>query len=81
MILFWVVCTILIVIALAFVLPTALQRASDNQNSDIERREANVAIYRDQLEELRSDLKNGIVSQEQFDADHLSRPGEENPET
>ena len=69
MILFWVICTILIVIALAFVLPTALQRTAENQNSDIERKEANIAIYRDQLAELKSDLNNGIVSEEQFDAD------------
>ena len=34
-----------------------------------ERRQANIAVYRDQLSELESDLKNGIVSQEQYAQD------------
>ena len=70
MILFWVICAAFILIALAFVLPPALQRSteSDRKNED-ERRQANIAVYRDQLSELDSDLKNGIVSQEQYAQD------------
>jgi cytochrome c-type biogenesis protein CcmH len=70
MILFWIVCAGLIAIALAFILPTLLEkntRAKDS--SDQERKEANIAIYRDQLSELKADLQNGIVSQEQFNQD------------
>ena len=70
MILFWLICAGLIVIALAFVLPTLLQ-ADDKQKetSDLERKEANVAVYRDQLQELKADLQNGIIGKEQFDQD------------
>jgi cytochrome c-type biogenesis protein CcmH len=69
-ILFWVICAAFILIALVFVLPPALQRSvqSDRKVED-ERRQANIAVYRDQLSELESDLKNGIVSQEQYAQD------------
>ena len=70
MILFWVLCAGLIVIALAFVLPPLLeQSAKEKEISDIDRKEANIAVYRDQLEELKGDLNNGIISPQQFDQD------------
>ena len=76
MILFWAICAAFILIALVFVLPPALQRSteSDRKTKD-ERRQANIAVYRDQLSELESDLKNGIVSQEQYaqDRDEIER--------
>ena len=70
MILFWVICALLIVIALAFVLPPLLQR-SDNAEVviDEERKQANIAIYRDQLSELEADLRNGIVAEDQYAQD------------
>jgi len=68
MILFWVICALLIVIALAFVLPPALQRSED-VTSDDERKQANVAVYRDQLSELEADLHNGIVAEDQYAQD------------
>ena len=76
MILFWLVCALLIVIAFAFVLPTALQRNDKSQRAVAdERKLANIAIYRDQLSELEADLKNGIVSEEQYahDRDEIER--------
>jgi len=75
-ILFWVICTILVVIALAFILPPLLQRSGTTQPaSDKERREANIEIYRDQLTELETDLHNGIVSKDQYqqDRDEIER--------
>lgn len=70
MILFWLVCALFIVIAFAFVLPTALQRNDKSQRQiDDEQRLANIAIYRDQLSELESDLENGVVSKEQYAQD------------
>jgi len=72
MILFWLICAGLAAIALAFVLPTLLQRPADaNENKT----EANVEIYRDQLRELEADLANGIVSPEQYrqDRDEIER--------
>ena len=76
MILFWVICAALIMIALAFVLPTAMQRTDEsNVALEDERKEANIAVYRDQLSELETDLRNGIVSEEQYaqDRDEIER--------
>jgi cytochrome c-type biogenesis protein CcmH len=70
MILFWLICAVFIVIAFAFVLPTALQRNDKSQRAVAdERKLANIAVYRDQLSELEADLQNGIVSQEQYAQD------------
>jgi cytochrome c-type biogenesis protein CcmH len=67
MILFWLICAGLIAIALAFILPTLLERdsaANENNNA-----EANLEVYRDQLSELDADVANGLVSQEQYQQD------------
>ena len=73
MILFWLICAGLVAIALAFVLPTLLQRAAGADESNNE--EANIEVYRDQLSELDADLANGIVSPEQYrqDRDQIER--------
>ena len=75
MILFWVICAAMLVVALLFVLPPALRSETTQAEHDDARREANIAIYRDQLTELESDLRNGIVSQEQYlqDRDDIER--------
>lgn len=76
MILFWVVCALLIVIALAFVLPPVLQHSEESDlKTEDERKQANIAVYRDQLTELKADLRNGIVSEEQYaqDRDEIER--------
>ena len=73
MMLFWLICAVMVAIALAFILPTLLQRAAaDNEHS---KKEANIEIYRDQLRELDADLANGIVSAEQHarDRDEIER--------
>jgi cytochrome c-type biogenesis protein CcmH len=69
-ILFWLICAALVLIALAFILPTALQRSDEAQlESEDERKKANIAVYRDQLSELQADVRNGIVSEEQYAQD------------
>lgn len=70
---FIVVCIIFVAIALAFVLPPLLQRSAESEESGV--KEANVAVYRDQLRELEADLQNGIISQEQYgqDRDEIER--------
>lgn len=76
MILFWVICALMIVIALAFVLPATLQRSDEAEIvSDEERKQANIAVYRDQLSELDADLQNGIVAEDQYaqDRDEIER--------
>lgn len=76
MIVFWLICAALILIALAFILPPALQRSEEsNRKGDDERKLANIAVYQDQLAELKNDLQNGIVSEEQYgqDRDEIER--------
>lgn len=74
MILFWLICAALVAIALAFILPTLLQRGFQD-TAEAERKEANVDVYRDQLSELEADLRNGIISLEQYqqDRDEIER--------
>ena len=70
MILFWLICALFILIAFAFIMPTAMQRNEKSQrDATDERKLANIAIYRDQLSELETDRQNGIVSQDQYTQD------------
>lgn len=73
MMLFWLICALFVVIALAFVLPTLLQRheVEDSAAAD----EANIEVYRDQINELEADVRNGIMSAELFqhERDELER--------
>ena len=76
MIVFWLICAAFILIALAFILPPALQHSEEaDRKGDDERKLANIAVYRDQLAELKNDLQNGIVSEEQYaqDRDEIER--------
>lgn len=76
MITFWLICAIMIGIALVFVLPTLLERSNDSDKiSGRETREANIEVYRDQLNELEGDLRNGVIGAELFeqDRDELER--------
>ncbi|MDV6345544.1 c-type cytochrome biogenesis protein CcmI [Nitrosomonas sp. Is37] len=63
---FWVVAGIFIVAALMFVLPTLL-RSRQGKVELLEREAANIAIYRDQLAELDKDLRDDILSKEQYE--------------
>ena len=74
MIAFWLVCAIFVAIALAFVLPPLLQ-LPDKKPDESGRKEANIAVYRDQIAELKRDLENGIASPDQYqqDRDELER--------
>ena len=75
MILFWVICIGMLGVALFFVLPPALGSEAPKTKDDNARRDANIAVYRDQLKELEADLRNGIVSEEQYtqDRDDIER--------
>ncbi|MHB1085187.1 MAG: c-type cytochrome biogenesis protein CcmI [Thiobacillus sp.] len=60
---FFIVIGVLIALGLAFVLPALVrQRGEDDKTS---RAQANVMIYRDQINELDADLKSGTISAEQ----------------
>lgn len=66
MMIFWLICALLLAIALAFLLPPLLQVAQEDEEVDKPAREANVVVYRDQIAELEADLRNGIVAREQY---------------
>jgi cytochrome c-type biogenesis protein CcmH len=61
---FFVVAAGLIVAAVLFVVPPLLRRASAAGES---RAEANIAVYRDQLRELDTDLQAGTLAPDQYD--------------
>ena len=63
--LFWALFFIFIAVALAFVLPPLLRR--DVRLGQVDRKEANVAIYYDQLAELKADLDSGELDAEQYE--------------
>ncbi len=75
MIVFWLICMAMLIVALMYVLPPALRAEASKSKDENARRNANIAIYRDQLAELEADLGNGIVSQEQYaqDRDDIER--------
>ena len=70
MILFWLICALMVAIALAFVLPPLL--ASRTEKTAETTKAANISIYRDQLAELEADLKNGIIAEDQYQQDRDS---------
>lgn len=64
MIVFSVVAALLIAAALLFIVPPLWQR---RDRTGVQRDRSNLEIYKDQLQELEADLRNGILSQEQFE--------------
>jgi len=73
MLTFWIIAALFILFALWFVLPPLLEKSADSSGDDL--RAANVLIYKDQFKEMEADLKNGLVSEEQYqqDKDELER--------
>ena len=67
MLTFWIIAALFILFALWFVLPPLLEKSVDNNSEDL--RAANVLIYQDQFKEMAADLKNGLMSEEQYQQD------------
>ncbi len=67
MLTFWIIAALFMLFALWFVLPPLLQQANNDKGDD--RRAANVLIYQDQFKEMEADLKNGLMSEEQYQQD------------
>jgi len=65
MLIFWIVVALLVLLALWFVLPSLLQTEKKETRGEL--RAANVSIYQDQSRELDADLKNGLISHEQYE--------------
>ena len=70
---FWIIVALFILFALWFVLPPLLETAGAGKGDDL--RAANVLIYQDQSREMAADLKNGLMSEEQYrlDKEELER--------
>jgi cytochrome c-type biogenesis protein CcmH len=65
MIIFWIICALMLAIALLFVaLP--LWRGS-SKSTAVQRDSANLAIFRDQVAEMDADLRNGLLTQEMYE--------------
>ena len=63
--LFWVLFLLFIGVALAFILPSLLRRHI--QSDHVDRKAANIAIYHDQLAELKADLESGELERQLYD--------------
>jgi len=63
--LFWALFLLFIAVAMAFVLPPLLRR--DAKLGQVDRKKANVAIYYDQLAELKADLDSGELDAAQYE--------------
>lgn len=67
--LFWAAAAASVAVALAFVLPSLLRKKEVAAKAA--RRDVNIAVYRDQMKEMETDLANGMLSEEQFQAGKL----------
>ena len=65
MTLFWILCAVLLLVAILFIALPLWQKSSFS--SDVLRDAANLGILRDQSTELETDLRNGLLTQEAFD--------------
>ncbi|HTD89950.1 MAG TPA: c-type cytochrome biogenesis protein CcmI [Burkholderiales bacterium] len=67
MTLFWIVAALLLVAALAFVLPPLVRRSTPSDVTTQHGTALNVAVYRDQLNELDADRRAGTLTDAQFE--------------
>lgn len=65
MVTFWIIAGLFILLAFWFVLPALVQKSADVD--EVERREANILVYKDQCRELDADLKNGLIGEKQYE--------------
>lgn len=64
MFIFWILAAAMIAVALWFIVPPFLRKDTLPEHT---RDEANVAIYKERLQELQNDLDNGALDPEQFE--------------
>lgn len=62
--LFWTLAALCVAVALAFVLPPLLRKKA--AAAKVARRDINIAVYRDQLQELSADRDSGLLAEDQF---------------
>jgi cytochrome c-type biogenesis protein CcmH len=64
MIVFWLIAGAMVAIALAFVIPAL---SGHTRGSGVIRKQLNIRIHKERLQELETDLQNGVLSQDQFE--------------
>ncbi len=64
MIVFWLTAGAMVAVALAFVIPALAGRA---RGSAVARKQLNISIHKERLQELETELQNGVLSQDQFE--------------
>src|SRR5216684_2909950 len=64
MLLFWIVCGLMILLALWFVLPPLFAHAEDRKSDELSA--ANILVYQDQCQELDTDLRNGLIGEPEY---------------
>lgn len=60
---FWIICALLLIIALIIILPSLLAKQAP---ADLDRKKINRAVYEKKLLELEGDLNNDLIDQEQY---------------
>ncbi len=65
MLTFWIIAALLILLAFWFILPALTNKPSTDE--EVELREANILVYRDQQRELDADLRNALIGDEQYE--------------
>ena len=64
MLLFWIICGLMMLLALWFVLPPLLAQAEKGKSDEMGA--ANILIYQDQCRELETDLRNGLIGEPEY---------------
>jgi cytochrome c-type biogenesis protein CcmH len=64
MLLFWIICGLMTLLALWFVLPPLFAHPESRKSDEM--RAANVLIYQDQCQELETDLRNGLIGEPEY---------------
>src|SRR5689334_13476031 len=65
MLTFGMIAALFILLAFGFILPALLNKPASDE--EVERREANILVYKDQQRELQADFANGLIAREQFE--------------
>src|SRR5215831_9231825 len=65
MLTFWIIAALLILLAFWFILPALVNKPDSDE--DVERREANILVYKDQQRELDADLQNELIGKDQYE--------------
>ena len=60
---FWIICALLLIVALIIILPSLLAKQAP---ADLDRKKINRAVYEKKLLELEGDLNNDLIDQEQY---------------